>query len=1017
MLIRNRHQRSGQISVILILFIAILLSIFAVIVNIGKLSQNKVSATIAVDGSAALMASMFASFAEAQYHGTIMGGGDHDEDWSLSRRETSNIWTYIASLVIAIVGLILVCTVFGSGLGAVLIAVAAVVLSLATVVLQFAVVQPAMQGAWNRMFRNLSTQEQFREQGIQSLFSASAQDPVLIDDIADYDMDGYLKGDGTLEGEADQVGRFSVLYTKRAEFLSKKIISRVGPVKDFLKALAELLYDQLSIINPGTGYKIFPWDPYWDITPDGFGLYDKDFTGCPSGGYFKNECETSWCSSTTMMPQLCPPNGTPWTLIYDWNWEDPTNSFMSFREKIGRDDENKDIFFTPVSTNPQAAGASAQNLATAEWLGEDATGLYRLLWDLDRVDLSVINGLGSGNHQGCAWCGSGSGAGQSFNYCPSPFSGFTLPQPQACNANNPHYQSSPNGLRDCWCLKTNTDPTQATPSQIAENTCYVHIASSFRWKKGHNAYCSVDVPYDICSGKNCASTCVNQNNNSACCLDDSQCSSSCLPSWDCGQDGLGNSVANQALWREDTLDYLRYGPSSVDTFITEVKNLFFKGPEALAGGQASVLEQFVKWIKTSGELTQWTNMFTAIKQQLVSLQAGTFASGSFVCPGSNPANVATCLNSTITAIQNCMDASYCTNNITACSNLANQLGLYFAEPASGAVAPYAGQATGCTAFTANYVFQHELANWKKKLEHRRDYLVNAYNRTQAAIASLDVAKQKVESFLSDPRVQAIRDMFSSSGQALVQDGGTVVYAWQDEAKSGQAAFSGRWHAVRAEAFIPTLCGGKCGRTTCERQSDATNGTQCAEPYMPWVKNWKHDLGTRFWYSLIDYESESGAKKGKCGKNNGGGYSNKESYKDVAKCFKGGLVRASIVRYDEGKNFLSWATGLQFWQPKFFNPNVTSTDPHNALNVTCSAVIGSSETPDGGCSYGIRDVPSGSSAFILNCKSSFNQACWDEVHELLKTGTQAKSCAEYFARHGSTLYRSSRFGVKFVPCPW
>ncbi|HQL41457.1 MAG TPA: hypothetical protein PLO93_04090 [Candidatus Omnitrophota bacterium] len=166
MLIRNKHQRSGQISVILILFIAILLSIFAVIVNIGKLSQNKVSATIAVDGSAALMASMFASYASAQYHGTIMGGGDHDEDWSLSRRETSNIWTYIASLVIAIIGLVLVCTGVLSGPGAMLIAVAAVVLSLATVILQFAVVQPAMQGAWNRMFRNLSTQEQFREQGI-----------------------------------------------------------------------------------------------------------------------------------------------------------------------------------------------------------------------------------------------------------------------------------------------------------------------------------------------------------------------------------------------------------------------------------------------------------------------------------------------------------------------------------------------------------------------------------------------------------------------------------------------------------------------------------------------------------------------------------------------------------------------------------------------------------------------------------------------------------------------------------
>ena len=56
------------------------------------------------------MASLIASLAESQYQGIIMGGdGDTIRDHGdLTRGESSSIWTMIASLVIAIIGLVIV---------------------------------------------------------------------------------------------------------------------------------------------------------------------------------------------------------------------------------------------------------------------------------------------------------------------------------------------------------------------------------------------------------------------------------------------------------------------------------------------------------------------------------------------------------------------------------------------------------------------------------------------------------------------------------------------------------------------------------------------------------------------------------------------------------------------------------------------------------------------------------------------------------------------------------------------
>ncbi|MCX5680789.1 MAG: hypothetical protein NT079_00600, partial [Candidatus Omnitrophica bacterium] len=181
----------------------------------------------------------------------------------------------------------------------------------------------------------------------------------------------------------------------------------------------------------------------------------------------------------------------------------------------------------------------------------------------------------------------------------------------------------------------------------------------------------------------------------------------------------------------------------------------------------------------------------------------------------------------------------------------------------------------------------------------------------------------------------------------------------------------------------------------------------------------------------------------CGRNNGSPGANLDSYLDVGKCFKGGLVYAGLTRWDESGGILSWATNREFWKTRFQNPNNPSTSANpDDLETTCvTAIMGSYNEGGGaaghpGCAYAVDG------AFVLNCQYqnypganfSFLTPCWTLVNKLLKTGMKTESCAEYFARRQHTadlvpvggesqedayargVYTHSRFGFKFVKCP-
>jgi hypothetical protein len=300
------------------------------------------------------------------------------------------------------------------------------------------------------------------------------------------------------------------------------------------------------------------------------------------------------------------------------------------------------------------------------------------------------------------------------------------------------------------------------------------------------------------------------------------------------------------------------------------------------------------------------------------------------------------------------------------------------------------------------VFLWEVENWGAKILHRKNYLfgVNGqggiYQRVQDALQKLDQAQTKIDEFLNDPRVAALRDLDESD--VSPESNGQVIYAWRDDPKPGQA--QGLWHAVFAEAKIPTLCGGNCKRTTCVR-NDATFGPRddgdCpSEPNLPKIHAF--NSSKRQWYSIIDYLG-----KGDC-------YNTKKDGKNYvypSYCFKGGLTKVRVIRYDQEDDslILKFVTS-NFWKMRSDNPNANSPASPNEIQNACATIMG------GGV---VNGAWGREGAVLLNEPTNENLACWNLMTGLLKRGIESRSCAEYFYRQQPWNY-SPAFGVKFVECP-
>ncbi len=371
--------RSGQVAVILIVVIAIGLIFLAASINLTMMSQFKTLTMKAAAASASSTASFIASYGQKEYVETMgwrvkycksFGGG------------LMGILTIIVMIVIAIFAPEILGAMQGvaasaaSGVGALqAAAVVGAVMEAASMVIA-ASIDPGISAAWNKMQNaNLSITGQVVERGVQTALQAAVTDQVRIPDIYDMDGDGLFgypplsASSPTVPGDApkDTIGRFSYYNTKRYLGLPARTNTAV---QDFLDALHEL------VVSGADSWGL--WDPvyypdYQHVAPGVSSLHP-----CLSGVSSPTRpaecdhcCDIFDPSGVPVVPDECTgAGGTPMTgnyttcaarspfqssgnlypYIYDFSYEDSTNTFMSFREQLGRDDEHD--LYNVTATNP-----------------------------------------------------------------------------------------------------------------------------------------------------------------------------------------------------------------------------------------------------------------------------------------------------------------------------------------------------------------------------------------------------------------------------------------------------------------------------------------------------------------------------------------------------------------------------------------------------------------------------------------------------------------------------------------
>lgn len=268
---------------------------------------------------------------------------------------------------------------------------------------------------------------------------------------------------------------------------------------------------------------------------------------------------------------------------------------------------------------------------------------------------------------------------------------------------------------------------------------------------------------------------------------------------------------------------------------------------------------------------------------------------------------------------------------------------------------------------------HILArNQTVQFKHRYDYLLERQAQAERLDGRFGEALGNFTRFLNGPAKDLLAAANLPEEDAPLPN--KVIYGWKTDPAPGKDR--GYWHLVRVDARLPGRCEGQCGK----------NGA--IEPSFPTIKTYTRHWGTRRYYSLGDSFGQPGCN-------------NKSDYKKVNKCFKGGMVKARVVRYDEDKDELTFPNTIPIWRSVFHHPGRDSADPSMLDN--CE-----------GFGIGNKEGPAG--AFMLNGSSTSPQ-CWQMANNLLERGLVSQTCAEYFYHKPpfSSSQNQRGFSLKFVNC--
>lgn len=637
-------ERSGQIAVVMIVAIAIGLILFAAAINLTMVAQSKTLTMKAASASAASTSSFIASYGQREYVETM------GRRLRYCKKSGGGFWSLLTLIVLIVIAVFApqIATFLGNAAGAATLQAAAIVgavMEAASIIIA-ASIDPGISDMWNRMqSANLSITGQVVERGIQTAMQAVVTDQVKMPDLYDMDGDGlfgYPAGsDPKTDPPNDTIGRFSYYNTKRYLALRGTDSTEVAA---FIRALHEL------VLRGTDGWGL--WDPVYYpnfVTPaDGVAANHPCLLSPTNPGMYGNRpAECDYCCDNYdegegPLPDECiPDSGVPqagiratclarspfrattiannhYPYVYDFSYEDSTNTFMSFREQLGRDDEHH--LYHPNSGNPNwhsSPVVAQQTRADTGFFLKDIVGHYQNPpFALGTPDIWVTNGasvpatpaprlfsflykmkdwganlatLRYANYE-CHYCDNRSTAA-----CPGDMANY-LEDPRLILPFNPLQPAPNSGLQlytnnlEAWCVNNVNragvglippllaDRVGGIPSLlVADNLCAINPdpqpPSDLNryvggWKSGADRYCSnrVGTLYSLDCPKHGVLT-ADENPQ-------------------CGQP----DAAAATLWPDDMIDEIIYGlPALFDV----ERNLW----QAFQGGAAASIlaSTFMEW--------------------------------------------------------------------------------------------------------------------------------------------------------------------------------------------------------------------------------------------------------------------------------------------------------------------------------------------------------------------------------------------------------------------------------------
>ncbi len=371
-----RRPRAGQVAIILILAIGIGIIFYAVSVNLGSLSQNKLMTTLASNIGASQLASSVASYGQSLRETMLDGQTEFCK--------YNGVLGAILTFFVVVIGVILSILTGGAALPLLIMAIA---LSAASVAVQITVIEPGFVDQWNSQIADtMDTQDAFVEQALQTGLENLVNDPAKVPDVTDSDRDRVFGFEGN--EPKDTVSRFGVYYTARLKTIQTANAKTIGA---FLDALEDFLYIDSSVDDWGLN------DPLTNCyggprsrtlsecnpccLPAAYrpsccdcSMIAEDMSGCMS--FPSAECGTS-LTCAEMSPYYANDNipHHNYEYVYDPVFENFVNTVYSFRELIGRDDAHQ--YFYKDSDDPNAVPQTLLDSADVPGFHlDDTTGFY-----------------------------------------------------------------------------------------------------------------------------------------------------------------------------------------------------------------------------------------------------------------------------------------------------------------------------------------------------------------------------------------------------------------------------------------------------------------------------------------------------------------------------------------------------------------------------------------------------------------------------------------------------------------